>query len=141
MADPILSSLNTSSHFIPATLGGSYYKYFDFADEKRLLSHFFLFLLNFLLFTSCIYSVCPAAALEPVVNCSRERCECFSVSLDLWGLEPAGSGCQSFYSPSLMTMKSNVSSLTWWRVPSPLCQSNLPSSSFRPASLVLCSGV
>lgn len=45
VADPVLSSLNTSTHFIPATLilatrGGSYCKYFNFADEKRLLSYF-----------------------------------------------------------------------------------------------------
>ena len=40
MADPVLSSLNTSTHFIPVTRGGNYYKYFNFADEKRLLSYF-----------------------------------------------------------------------------------------------------
>ena len=37
----LLSSLNTSGHFIPATLGGGYYKYFDFADKKKTTFLFF----------------------------------------------------------------------------------------------------
>ena len=113
VADHVLSSLNTSTHFIPATLGGSYYKCFNFADGKRLLSCFSSEL------SSLLPPVCSPFAqqqlLDPWQTARGQGSNApgYPWAFGAWNQQTLGS--QSFYSLSLVTVKSDVSSFPWWR--------------------------